>query len=218
MAQLGFQNLPRQPCLERRSMNIEQEAIRLRQLWATLFREFNSVTPIQSQFYIWLTSYPPIVIEQAIHATFKKTFYMFKENHTMGSQHQINYAEKVMKIKTQESVAAEFKEFGITYEPSVRNVGRNVEDAASSSSGDASSTSSDVLRNVGRNVEGNVETQDETLQLTLHRPVSTHDPNNLEDIVLPEDNCPPNPPPNRPANPPVKRRKMTGFELLERVS
>jgi hypothetical protein len=98
-------------------MNIEQEAIRLRQLWAVLFREFDSDTPNLTQFYVWLGKYPPIVIEQAIQATLKSAFYMSKQKKVMGFEFQVNYAEKVMKNKTRDQMVAEYKEFGLVYEP-----------------------------------------------------------------------------------------------------
>ena len=100
-------------------MNIELEAIRMRHLWKTLFREFGCDTPSLTQFYVWLSKFPPSVIERAITATMRKAFFMSKNNESMSYAYQVNYAEKVMLNLTQDQVNAELREFGIAPDPPV---------------------------------------------------------------------------------------------------
>ena len=83
--------------------------MRLRQLWATLFRELGSETPSLTQFYVWLTTYPPLTIELAIHSCLKKAFYMSQRGEEMNSTYQLNYVGKTMKMITEQQIATEME-------------------------------------------------------------------------------------------------------------
>jgi hypothetical protein len=86
---------------------MEREAMRLRQLWATIFREFNTPTPSLTQMYVWLSRYPAAVVEQGIHSTLRKAFYIQQHDETMRFAYQLNYCGKVLKMVTQQQVERE---------------------------------------------------------------------------------------------------------------
>jgi hypothetical protein len=87
---------------------MEREAMWLRQLWAIMFKELGTPVPSLTQFYVWLGSYPPRTVQKAIQSTLKKAFYMSKRGEGMNFAFQLNYAQKVMKMETQQEIEREY--------------------------------------------------------------------------------------------------------------
>ena len=97
---------------------MEREAARLRQIWVAMFKELGTPVPSLTQFYVWLTKYPPRVVEKAIHSTLRKAFNIQQHGEEMAFSHQVNYCGKVMKMVTQEEIEREMS--GVQDAPTVR--------------------------------------------------------------------------------------------------